>query len=419
MAAALPPVQRIVSMDVLRGIAVLGILLANISVFCAPAMEMQTAWSVLKPSPDEAWAHAVREALVSGKMRAMLALLFGAGLWMQYSKMAAQDQLAAERGDPKKLWPKKYAVRTALLLALGAIHGVFIWFGDILAIYAICAFITIPFVKVSDKVLAWIIGGCLAFGLVVGGGLGALVQSGLSQMGPETPFIGAASEAKIYAQDGYLMQTLHRVIILALNSFNFLFMAPPIFAMFLGGMMLARRGLFRAEGTASSDLSKMLKIGLGIGIPLNLIPIALRFFDLPPYATFAVEFCFAPILAFGLVAFFLKVLPAIPRLLTDPFRRVGKIALTSYLTQSILCTTLCYSWGFRLYGTLDWKEQVLVCLGVWTFCLVFAAFWTSRFSIGPVEWVWRSAIEGRRLPWKEAASRTPALAAADGGASKD
>lgn len=419
MTAVLPPVQRIVSMDVLRGIAVLGILLANISAFCAPSTEMQAAWNVLKPTTDEGWAYAIREAFISGKMRAMLALLFGAGLWMQYSKMAALDQMAAERGEGKKLWPGKYAVRTALLLALGVLHGVFIWFGDILAIYAICAFVTLPFVKVSDKVLAWIIGGCLAFGLAAGAGLGALVQLGLSQMGPETPFIGTASEARIYTQDGYLMQTLHRIIILALNSFNILLMAPPIFAMFLGGMMLARRGLFKGEGTASADTSKMLKIGLGIGLPLNLIPIGLRFFDLPPYATFAVEFCFAPILAFGLVALCLKVLPSLPKLMTDPFRRVGKIALTSYLTQSVLCTTLCYSWGFRLYGTLDWREQVLVCLGVWTFCLVFAAVWTRRFSIGPVEWVWRSAIERRRLPWREGPSQSPEPALVGSGAGQE
>lgn len=419
MAAALPPIQRIVSMDVLRGIAVLGILLANISVFCAPSMEMQMAWSELKPAPDEAWAHAVREAFVSGKMRAMLALLFGAGLWLQHARMTALDQAAAERGETKRLWPGRYAVRTALLLALGAFHGVFIWFGDILTIYAICAFLTIPFVTVSDKVLAWIIGGCLAFGLVVGGSLGVVIQLGAGQLGPETPFIGAASEARIYAQEGYLMQTLHRIIILALNSFNILLMAPPIFAMFLGGMALARRGLFRSEGKAASDTAKLLKIGLGIGIPLNLIPLALRFFNLPPYATFAVEFCFAPLLAFGLVALFLKALPFFPKLLTDPFRRVGKIALTCYLAQSILCTALCYSWGFRLYGTLDWKEQLLVCLGVWTFCLVFAGLWTRRFSIGPVEWVWRSAIERRRLPWREDPLPAPAVAAAGSSLGQD
>lgn len=419
---AVSPVKRIHTMDVLRGIAVLGILFANISAFSEPIILTQMAMTFRGLTESEQWAHTIREVFISGKMRSLLAILFGVGLWMQFAKRKVVENAAIDAVNnfigpfpanfqpPKKLWPGSYLKRTLLLLALGLCHGVFIWFGDILFTYALCALLAIVFVRLPDKAIFWIAVGSISFGLLAGLGLSAATLAPTSadtaKMMTELPIIGVNAEINTYTNGSYFTQTLHRAAMVMLNGFNIFFIAPPIFGLFMLGVLFGKRGTFIGGEHAGSDIKKMLTIGLGIGIPLNLLPILLHLAGHPGKLTLAVELGFAPIMAIGLLGVCLKLLPILPGLITDPFRRVGKVALSSYILQSVLATSLFYSWGFRLYDKLDWQGQLTATAAIIIVCLVAANIWTRIFSIGPIEWAWRSLSEGKRLPWREPSTTT-------------
>jgi uncharacterized protein len=405
-------------MDILRGIAVLGILFANITAFSEPMILTQMPFEMRGLGIDDQWAHAIREVLISGKMRSLLAILFGVGLWLQFSKRKVYEDLAQSAYDnfigprvwgdrlKKKHWPGTYLKRTLLLAALGLCHGLFIWFGDILFTYALCALLAIVFVRLNDKVIFWFAAGSIGFGLFAGLGLSLLM--GLTASSPEStkmwtdmPVLGLTAEINAYTNGGYLAQTIHRAAILLLNGFNLLFVVPPIFGLFMLGVLFGKRGTFVGGENADQDIRKMLLIGLGVGIPLNLLPIVMQLIGQPGKLTLAVEMGFAPILAVGILGLCLKVIPKLPGLITDPFMRVGKVALSCYILQSVLATALFYSWGFRLYDKLEWEGQLIATLVIILICVMAAAIWTRIFTIGPVEWAWRSLSEGKRLPWRE------------------
>ncbi len=413
-----PPVKRIQTMDVLRGFAVLGILFANISAFCEPIMRTQMPVDTWGLTLDDQWAHTIREVFISGKMRSLLAILFGVGLWMQFAKRRALEVIEEQAlgidqtgiqhlpVKPKKLWPGSYLKRTLLLAGIGIFHALFIWFGDILFTYALCALLAIVFVRVNEKVLSWVIVGLIGIGVLAAAAMsismGSSAESAESLSFWKTmPIIGVNAEVAAYSTGTYLSQFLHRLGMFFLNGLSLFFIGPPIFGLFLLGMLLGRRGTFSGGEKAAKDIKMMMLIGLGLGIPLNLLPLLGQFFGRPELFTLVIEGGFAPILAVGILGFSLKVIPLLPSFLYDPFRRVGRVALSVYLLQSILATALFYSWGFRLYDTLAWQGQLIAVLSIMTICIVAANIYTRIFSIGPVEWVWRSLSEGKRLPWRE------------------
>ena len=82
------------------------------------------------------------------------------------------------------------------------------------------------------------------------------------------------------------------------------------------------------------------------------------------------------------------------------FANVGKMALTNYLSHTLICGFIFYGWGLGLYGTVERSEMLLIVIGVWIFQLFFSSFWMARFQFGPFEWLWRSMTYGKRQPLK-------------------
>lgn len=416
-------------MDILRGFAVLGILFANISAFSHPMALALLPTDFFELTPTEEWVNTIREVLISGKMRSLLAILFGVGLWMQFSKRQAKEQAELHSaynfigpylyGEPKlkKHWPGTYLKRTLLLLGLGLFHALFIWFGDILFTYALCALLAMTLVRFSDKVIFWIGVGCITLGVIYGIGstLLSLLPESSAGDGDFTfknmPILGLQSEVLAYSQGSYLAQVIHRAAAFGINLFSLFFIGPPIFGLFLMGVLFGKRGVFKGGENAEKDIRTMMWVGLGIGLPLNLLPIVCQLTGQHGLMTEAIELGFAPILAIGLLGVCLKVLPLLPGMLTDPFRRVGKVALSCYLLQSVLATSLFYSWGGKLFNKLDWLGQLYVVLIILVICIAAANVWTRYFSIGPVEWAWRSLSEGKRLPWREPSTHVVSPAA--------
>lgn len=399
--------------DVLRGVAILGILLANIEVFARPGAMLEVFGLRAGPTTGvDAFIDSIRSAFVSGKFRGMLATLFGVGMAMLYAK-ALKTQVFDEWGRliAGVKWPGPYLRRTFFMILLGALHGFFIWWGDVLLVYgttALAASWVISQPKATQKLLFGLsafITFVSAVGLsflpwilqqasrpVSGGGQSSLNDLFASLGSPER-------DLAIYQSGTYLDQLLHRLLIFGGNVLNAPFLVPFMMVFFVGGAWLYQSGVLARPSKHTSLRNKLLALGLGVGLPLNLVVLAI-----PPgvardgYALF-IEMGASPLLALGYLILIAMAVEK-SRGFWRPLELVGRFALTNYLLQSVLCSFIFYSFGGRLFGKLNALEQLGVVAGVWVVNLVFSLIWANRFDIGPVEWAWRSTVERRKLPWR-------------------
>jgi uncharacterized protein len=393
---------RIQSLDVLRGFAVLGILFANLTAFSGPTFGESMGGGVKPLHGWDAWVDVLTAAFVTGKFRGALAILFGAGLYLQFAKRSAIP------GN----WPGGYLKRTAWLAVFGLVHGLAIWYGDILFSYAVTALICCLFVRLQDRILNWVAAGTMALATLVGLGLGALTWLGsmFSQDQPDSGGVfSVAAEIHAYGVGSYGEQFVQRLMVFGLMAVFMIFLLPNFCGLFFVGMRLAKTGFLAAPSKHPRLRNWLLWLGLGVGLPFNLASLLYFRTGVSPAYDAMVESAFSPFLA---VAYVTLVAMAVEAGLFKPigllFSNVGRVALTCYIMQSLICTTLFYSWGFGLFNRLDRVQNVGVACAVALINMVFAALWLRRFAIGPLEWLWRSLTEGKRMPiLKRGYSLTP------------
>lgn len=396
--------NRIHTLDALRGFAVLGILLANIMAFGEPILADMLRIDRWILTPAEQWLEAWHHLFVSGKFRGALCIMFGVGLWLQFRKREAAGA-----------WPNSFLKRMGLLALLGAMHGLFLWFGDVLFMYGVAGFIAALMMRIEEnkmiKVAAWL--------LVIGAAMGSLTMLGGSlppdqarQLSEQVPALTIAGETQLYAQGSYLWQFAMRAAIFFLNLFNLPIILPTLIGLFLVGVTLARKGVLSDPGAHP----KIMKVGSLVGIVGVLgssIPLIMQATGTgdPSLFGMVVDMSFAQFAAIGYVLWaswlFHKLAPGG---WLRGLENVGRIALTTYLSQTVICTFLFYSYGLGWFGTLDRFQLLQVVAGVWTWNIIFAAVWLKFFDIGPVEWAWRSAVEGRKLPWRTRGAESEAAA---------
>ncbi|MBX3118768.1 MAG: DUF418 domain-containing protein [Fimbriimonadaceae bacterium] len=385
--------ERFASLDLARGVAILGILLANIGAFATAAMTEMTASAPEPTVGIDRLFEMLSLAFVNGKFRAMLAILFGAGLYMQYAK----------RSKIEGNWPGGYLKRTLYLLLIGLVHGYLIWYGDILAAYAGISFGVCLLAAISDRarqIAIWV-----SAGLSVLAGLFIVAMTALMNvlMSKESGALFAGDEAKIFTLGSYLDQLEFRGIVYSYSLAQIIILAPVLTLLFLIGFELSKQGLFSEPEQNGATLKKMAGFGLGLGLPLSmLVWIGWNLKDTRTLLMFP-EFLTGPLLAVGYLSVVVawsrtKFLAPIQKLIGN----VGRLALTNYLLQSLICTTLFYSWGFGLFGKLDSVGMLSVVLAVWVVNIAFSAIYLRFFRIGPMEWIWRCLTEGRRMPIRKA-----------------
>lgn len=385
--------DRARSMDVLRGVAILGILLANIWAFADPVLMTEflgvSAAGHGVPEPLEGWL----AFLVSGKFRSLLCLLFGAGLCLHLTKRLRENQ------------PLSSAYRRYGLLALfGFVHGTFIWFGDILFAYGVTALLVISLLGgTSRERLPSVIKGLAAVAVLLGIVVslsGASAATGLpaDSLASLNPYIGTQAEIAAYQQGGYGIQLVYRMSLFLMSALSIIFLVPVLGCLFLIGFWLADQGAFTRPHDHQLLWRKIRAFGLGVGIPLNAI--ALVPMPDPVFLTYSmfIEMTAAPILSIGILAtVMLLCCQGVPAVF-KPFENVGKLALTNYLLQSLLCTTIYYSYGGALFGHLNGYQDLMVVACVWGVNLVFSTIYLKFFDVGPVEALWRSMAERTRIP---------------------
>ena len=282
-------------------------------------------------------------------------------------------------------------------------HGIFIWFGDILACYAVVGFIAVLIINQSTKTINGILIGCAILSVLFGVTLSATGSSFGSdpELNTIMKFFSAENELRVFQQGTYFEQLLLRSVIFILAGISYLFLLPCFLGLFLMGTRLAQIGAIQSPDQHLPLLKKLIGFGLGLGLPLN----SLIFFANTPESRFMlqslIELIFGPILAIGLFACFLLLAHRISnRQIALPLVKIGRVSLSVYLLQSLLCTFYFYSWGLKRFGTHSLQELFLVVFGVWILCGCFAWAWLRKFDIGPVEWLWRSWDGKYKLPWK-------------------
>lgn len=379
--------NRIATLDVIRGVAILGILIANITAFGWPEM---AAWTTGRPfhiGPHDELVNAFRHWLVSGKMRSLLSMLFGVGMYLQWSKRQAQ-------GLP---WPGTYIKRMLILAAIGAFHGIFIWYGDILFLYAALGLLSFWLVNVSDKVLILLAAGAISFSTLLGVGLDAITMQGLGRE------VGAGffgNEAQVYASANYLDQLGFRAGMWVSMLAQIPFVGLHLGGMFALGVVLGRTGILANPSRHKMPIKILLLLGAA-GLAVNALPVLLKMSGSRYSINNMIEMGLAAPMALGYAAVIaVAVERGWLRAVTTILGRVGQVALSVYLLTSLICTTLFYGWGLGWFGKLAMPQLMAVVVVVWVVVTTFAILWTQKFQFGPVEWLWRSLTLGRKLPIK-------------------
>lgn len=417
--AAVGPVlgaERIGGMDVLRGVAVLGILLMNILGFALPfqASFDPTAGGGHTGLNLSIWA--VNTALFEGKMRAIFSMLFGAGMLVLTSRLEERGR-AAESADI-------YYRRLLWLLAFGLIHAYLLWWGDILFFYAVLGLFLFPLRRLSGRAL-------IAAGMVlllIGAGRGVLsaidirsaraaaraadaaAASGQTltdeQKAAQTAWSERLKSARpspkelskeIAAYRGSYVDALRqRAGFLAAGQAQWLY---HYFVFDIGGMMLLGIGLvktgFLAGRVSLRRYAIIAALGYGIGLPLAALAVRHDIasgFDPVTMAIGSVLHAIArlPVALAHASVVMIAWKAGFARWLTSPLAAVGQMAFSCYIAQSLICTTIFYGYGFGLFARLERYQLYIVVAAVWLVLLVASPLWLARFRFGPLEWAWRS-----------------------------
>ncbi|WP_280270131.1 DUF418 domain-containing protein [Nocardia wallacei] len=388
--------QRIHDVDALRGFALLGIFLVNIT-FMASGYPGNL---VDDPAYSSALDDAVRgaiELLASMKFYLLFSFLFGYSFTLQMSAAARAE--AAFR--PRMLR------RIAGLFAFGVLHTVFVYGGDILATYAVACLILLALRGTGDRTAIRI--ACWIYGVVVLGtaATGLLVDT--------SSFLPSADQARASAAEqtqallgGWADIIGHNLAGLPLLLMQSLTLqGPTALAMFLLGMVAGRRGLLARVRGDEPVLRRMQWIGFPLGLAGGLV----YALGGGPSSTLAAAagIASAPLLSAAYVATLLRAMHH-PRggRLRRALAPAGRIALTNYLGQSVIGLLIFTGIGLGAAGSVSPPGLLVLAFAIFGAQLVLSALWLRRFRYGPAEWVLRWITIGHRPALRE---RSPAVSA--------
>ena len=391
--APLPVRERIQALDVLRGVAVAGILLANILVFFGFIFLPPDRAAGLTTGTANEVTLFLEKVFVDGKFYSIFSLLFGIGFGVQLA-----------RGGDAAL--PRFKRRLRILLGIGAIHAFFIWAGDILRLYALLGFTMPWFARKSNRdLLRWtvILLAVPTTLYIVALIVWMLVGSGSPQASPSA---GVPPQILKYfegiGRGGFKDAFIGNLVFLA-GRWADLFATvrfPKVLGMFVLGLWTVRTGIALSPSDHRATLARWRMLGLGIGLPANLIAAwALEHWSyLPPSVGGLLGTAMAaigvPMLALGYAAT-VALLVVDGRRLISVFGPVGRMALTNYLMHSIICVTLSYGFGFALWWRVSAATAMAIAAAIIAVQIPLSAWWLSRYRFGPVEWIWRRLTYGR------------------------
>ncbi|GAA5027507.1 DUF418 domain-containing protein [Actinopolymorpha pittospori] len=394
-----PTYPRILALDVLRGLAILGTLGTNVWIFTNP----EGPPSALEAPTTDTLAGAVEMVLrffANGKALALLTLLFGIGLELQYRS-------ARKRG---RRWPGWYLWRAGLLFVEGLLHYVLVFEFDVLMAYALTSVVVAFLVGRSDRAVRWwmIVVGTLHL-LFVG-----LVTLGMSMVSASNQPLVVPSRPDLFTHGGYLEQLSDRLTLAPFYRLEAIFILPLGIVLFLAGSRLLRAGVFDDTAKGARIRARLMVVGLGVAFPLN----AVTMFVLGPSWALVDRYVLAPVVAFGLLGLVTTLLHRMragrPGILRRGLTAVGRTALSCYVFQNLLAAVLCYGWGLGLTARLEGARPWWVIgayVGIVALFMSLSSLWLRRFDRGPLELMWQWAYQAPQRRRPAAGSTPPPVAA--------
>jgi len=404
--------ERHQSIDVVRGFAVLGILLMNIVGMGLPTFAYvdPTYWGGHEGA--DLWAWAINFVLTDGKMRGLFTMLFGASML-----------LIADRAEGRQPGPAgTHYRRMVWLLLFGMAHAYLLFFGDILVTYAVAGALVFPLRKLAPRTL-------IVIGLVV---LAALIgfqgwQAGELHALQAAVAAGTATPAQLaFWQEAQLlinapramgeeeMRLMHGGFLEALRArsqaaliMQTAYMPtsalPEAIGQILIGAGLFRLGFFTL-GWSSRAYGALIAVGYLIGVPATAwLAFATVQAGFEPVSRHTLEVLTAiprPFIALAHASVVLLIVRAgVLKILVNRLEAAGRMAFSNYLGTSIVTSFVFCGYGLGLYGELSRAELYGVVLAVWALILLWSRPWLAAFHYGPFEWIWRSLTQGRPQPF--------------------
>ncbi len=382
--------ERIVAIDVLRGVAMLGIPVMNIQSFAMPVSAYSYPWSWGDMSGINGAVFYLSYVIASGKFISIFAMLFGAGILLQQERIG-NDSLSAQI----------HFRRMFVLLAFGMAHAYLLWYGDILFSYAVIgmvvfAFRSRPIRELAAVAFTFFVAG-LAMNLLIGAGEYAFGSGTDNELNPNR--INQLAEVAAY-RGSWRAQFNQRfpVAIISQTNIFFTYCLPFVSALMLGGMALMKSGFF--NGTWPRKRYFILAIaGTLLGWSLAALNLWIDWLT-GRQPTLSVELL-AHLNTVAMVPTALGYSSAVILLVHSrlaaylgPLAAVGRTALSCYLLETILSTFLFYGFGLGWFGSVDRLGQIGIVPILWIVILLFASLWRRFFRFGPAEWVWRAMTYG-------------------------
>ena len=389
--------DRLEVLDVVRGIAVGGILLANTLVFFGLFLMPPEHAAALPSHNIDRVIELAGHVLVEGKFYSIFSLLFGIGFGLQLARGGAEAVPRFRR----RLW---------MLMLIGAGHAFLIWAGDILLLYALLGFLLPWFARRDARsLLRWTVGllatpTILYIVALIGWQIVGIqpAQTGSANTGPPPEIMerivamgtGGLADAFI----GNLVFFVGRWIDLIVTV-----RFPKVLGMFVLGLWVIRQGIPADLDSHRPLLRRWRTLGWTIGLPANVL--AAWAFSQAPYLPpsppgflgVLLQAIGIPLLAIGYACTIALGIRSGARLLTL-FAPVGRMALTNYLLHSIVCVTLSYGFGFGWWWQLGAAQAWLVAITIIAVQIPISRWWLTYFRFGPAEWMWRRLTYGEPLP---------------------
>jgi uncharacterized protein len=397
----LPARQRLPTLDIVRGFALLGMLVMNMPGYSG-SFFAEADGSHLWGAPLDRVATTLRNMLFSGKFNSLFSLLFGIGFTLQYARMVRAAPREAER---------RYLRRLLLLLVLGLLHGAVFWTGDVLHVYAVLGLaLVLGLHRAGDRVLWGLIALCLLF--PVASGVAELLFVGPDEVRQIVALQQAWERSNniAYGNGGFLdaaREHAREFRFFYSNGWALWYMAgfwTQMATTLLLGVLAGRHRLVQRLPVLMPRLRRLQWCALGLGLACALVfgligelnrapgPSPLKLLATVAYVLSRVALaCF-----YVLVIARLAQRPEWQRRLA-PIAAAGRLPLTNYLAQTMICTALFYGWGLGLWGRVSPAAGLALAFAIFFLVQVPASMvWLRHFDVGPLEVLGRLVTYGRR-----------------------
>jgi uncharacterized protein len=406
-------VTRYITLDAVRGVAVMGILAMNIAAFALPLSGYFNPIASGSASNVDIATWGFNFVLIDSKMRGLFSMLFGASTLLVIERATQGGRSAAKSHYSRMFW----------LLIFGLFHFYLIWFGDILTLYAACGALLYVFRNLSIRTLLWWAGGFFLVGMVyqgMGWGLFASFEAGILPADMQKEFAEAWADISgafgpanaAYASDLAQMRGSYGGIVAERIGTHG---SDPFVQMLQSGwetmaLMLIGMALFKSQMfTGGWELARYRTWALRcfmIAVPPLVALVWYQIasgYSVP--AVFGASIVFSTPFDFVLtVGWAALIIYAIQQMRAGWVARLaatGQMAFTNYLTTSVVMTSIFYGYGLGLFGSVSRPGLYLFCFGMWAAMLLWSKPWLDRFHYGPMEWLWRSLSRMELQPFRK------------------